>query len=261
MPAESSKNFAPIRDDYAFFEAQSTEAAGDLDGYARHLPTLPSAGLVRLLDFGCGPGGFSAKFLARLGVAPQRLHLSLVEPDDVYRQAAAQALAAFTRHAIDAWPTLPADCAGCFDLAVCNHALYYVGDLDRVLGRIVSALAPGEVFLTAIAGLDNALVRFWVESFRLLGRPMPYHTAEDVEACLRRLGRPFEKHHVHYDLTFPDSEEDRLKILRFLLAEHLPDLPRQAALDLFAPYVQRGQVVIRTSNEQFVVRRPASLAR
>jgi trans-aconitate 2-methyltransferase len=256
MPAETTKSFAPIRDDYAFFEAQSTEAAGDLDGYARHLTALPAAGPLRLLDFGCGPGGFSAKFLTRLGVAPERLRLALVEPDDVYRRAAALALAPFTRHPIDAWPALPADSAGRFNLALSNHALYYVPDLDGALRQIRDSLAQGGLFLTAIAGLDNALVQFWVEAFRLLGRPVPYHTAEDVEAGLRRLGWPFEKQRVQYDLVFPDSEENRLKILRFLLAEHLAELPRRAVLDLFAPYVRAGQVVIRTGNEQFAARRP-----
>jgi trans-aconitate 2-methyltransferase len=255
MPGQTTKDFGAIRDDYAFFEAQSTEAAGDLDGYARHFADLPAAGPLRMLDFGCGPGGFTGKFLARLGVAPERLRLSLVEPADVYRQTATAALAPFTQHPIEAWPALPDDRADCFDLVVSNHALYYVPDLEGALKQIVRALARPGLFLTAIAGLDNPLVQVWVRSFALLGKPVPYHTAEDVESALNRLGVPFEKQRVGYDLAFDDSEENRLKILRFLLAEHLAELPPQAALDQLAPYSTGGRIVIATGNEQFAIRK------
>src|SRR5581483_5383129 len=139
MPGQTTKDFGTIRDDYAFFEAQSTEGAGDLDGYARHFADLPSSGPLRVLDFGCGPGGFTAAFLTRLAAAPERLRLSLVEPADVYRQTATAALAPFTRHPIDAWPALPDDRVECFDLAVSNHAFYYVPDLEDALRRIVRA--------------------------------------------------------------------------------------------------------------------------
>ncbi len=257
MPGKTTKDFGLIRDDYAFFKAHSTEAAGDLDGYARHFGALPQTGALRLLDFGCGPGGFTAKFLARLAAAPERLRLSLVEPADSYRAAAVRMLAPFTRHPIAVWPALPEDRLGCFDLVVCNHALYYVPDLDRALGQVLRALAKPGLFLTAIAGLDNPLIQVWVRSFALLGKPVPYHTAEDVEACLRRLGAPFEKRRVRYDLAFDDTEENRLKILRFLLSEHLAETPRQVALDQLAPHAAGGRISIATGNEQFVVRNPA----
>ena len=117
MTADTTKAFAPIRDDYAFFETHSSEAENDLKGYARSLAGLDRGRSVRVLDFGCGDGGFSAKFLTTLGVPPERLTLSLVEPDEVYRQKAVAALVPFTRHSIDAWPALPDSCVGCFDLA------------------------------------------------------------------------------------------------------------------------------------------------
>src|SRR4029079_2917081 len=128
-------------------------------------------------------------------------------------------------HPIEAWPALPVGRADCFELAVSNHVLYYVPDLDSVLGQILSALAPGGRFVTAIAGRDNALIQVWVKAFALLGRPIPYNIAEDVEAWLQQRGQPYDRQQVRYELTFPDSEQNRLKILRFLLSEHLKALP------------------------------------
>jgi trans-aconitate 2-methyltransferase len=254
MTGDTTKAFAPIRDDNAFFETHSSEAENDLKGYARSLAGFDRGRPVRLLDFGCGDGGFTAKFLTMLGVPPERLTLSLVEPDEVYRHKAVAALVPFTRHSIDAWPAMPDSCVGCFDLAVANHVFYYVPDLDSALGQVLRGLAPGGLFLMAVAGLDNALIQFWVKAFAMLGKPVPYHTAEDVSAALRRLGAAFETHTVSYELAFADGEEDRMKILRFLLSEHLPALPRQAALDLFAPHVRDGRIVIATGHVHFLVR-------
>jgi hypothetical protein len=67
--------------------------------------------------------------------------------------------------------------------------------------------------MTAIAGRHNSLVRLWIQGFARVGRSVPYHTAEDVEAGLYRLGQPVEREAVTYLLRFADTEENRMKIL------------------------------------------------
>jgi trans-aconitate 2-methyltransferase len=208
-----------------------------------------------MLDFGCGSGEFSARFLGRAGFAPEQLTLSLVEPDDVYRRQAAERLQAFTAAPVTAWPELPPDLEDCFDLVLANHVFYYVTDPDGTLERIRDALAAGGRFVAAVAGYHNVLIQFWERCFAMVGRPIPYNTSEDVAASLARLRQPYEKHEVRYELVFADSEENRLKILRFLLGEHFPEMPRRQMLELFEPYAQNGQVTIRTGHEQFVMRR------
>ncbi len=53
-PTATTKDFAPLRADYAFFETHATEAAEDLRAYAAHVRDLTAgAGPVRMLDFGC----------------------------------------------------------------------------------------------------------------------------------------------------------------------------------------------------------------
>jgi hypothetical protein len=61
MSATSSKHFGPIRNDYAFFLQHSTEAEADLCAYEPHLHGVSMKDEpIRMLDFGCGDGGFTA---------------------------------------------------------------------------------------------------------------------------------------------------------------------------------------------------------
>jgi hypothetical protein len=64
--SDPSKDFTPIQDEYDFFLSHSTVADADLDAYVERLRLfgLP-AGPIRMLDFGCGPGSFTARFLRR----------------------------------------------------------------------------------------------------------------------------------------------------------------------------------------------------
>lgn len=85
----TSKNFASLHDDYAFFQSHSTEAVRDLVSHTAYLLPLVNGGQpINLLDFGCGDGFFLAQLLDRLGFDSSRLCLSLIEPDADYRQQA-----------------------------------------------------------------------------------------------------------------------------------------------------------------------------
>jgi SAM-dependent methyltransferase len=251
MP-DPSKDFTPIQGDYDFFAAHATEASADLDAYAERLRSFnPPAGPIRMLDFGCGPGSFTARFLDRAGWSRDRLDLALVEPSAAYRKQAVERLGTRTDRPIRAGDALPPGPSQAFDLILSNHVLYYVPELEAALERIIQALAPGGLFLTAIAGRDNALVDFWFRGFPLIGRPVPYHTAEDVEAALRGLGRAFERREVRYELSFPDLEDNRLKILRFLFGGHLADLPMPEVLALFEEHASGGRITMRTGHVQY----------
>lgn len=254
MSANPAKDFGTIADDYLFFEHHATEAREDVRAYAEELRgVLPAAGVVRILDFGCGTGGFTARFLDELGWPSERVALTLVEPVDSVRRQAAERLASRSGTPIVDSATLPGKGAGPFDLILANHVFYYVPNLRGALAKLVSSLAAGGTFVTAIAGRSNALIQFWIAAFRQLERDVPYNVAEDLERALQEAGANYAKRSVTYDLTFEDSKANRMRILRFLLADYLPLLPEDFLLRMFDRYVCGGYIDIRTASEHFVV--------
>jgi trans-aconitate 2-methyltransferase len=255
MGANPEKDFGAIADDYAFFETHATEAEADARAYGEQVKDVARAGRrVRMLDFGCGSGTFTARFLEQVGWPAARLELTLVEPVDSVRRQAVARLGGFTNAPIAESPAVPAGIEDSFDLVLANHVLYYVPDLRRQLARLIDALSAGGVFVTAIAARSNALIEIWIAGFGLLGREVPYHTSEDVEAALGELGADYQKEQVAYELAFPDTEANRMRILRFLLAEHLAEIPQQPLLDCFDRYRRRDRIVIQTASDHYTVR-------
>ncbi|MBA4106496.1 MAG: class I SAM-dependent methyltransferase [Pirellula sp.] len=256
MSDNPAKDFGAIADDYSFFERHATEAQEDVRAYAAELQgLLPATGVVRMLDFGCGTGGFTERFLDELRWPPERVALTLVEPVDAVRRQAIERLANRSETPIVESATLPAAGAGPFDLILANHVFYYVPNLRAELAKLVGSLAAGGVFVTAIAGRSNALIQIWIAAFRELGRDVPYNVAEDVERSLQELRADYAKRSVAYELAFEDSEANRMRILRFLLADYLPLLPQELLVGLFDQYACGGKIEIRTTSEHFVLRK------
>jgi hypothetical protein len=75
-----------------------------------------------------------------------------------------------------------------------------------------------------------------------------------VEAALQELGAAYEKQPVAYEVAFPDTGENRMRILRFLLAEHLARMSHQPLLDPFDQYAHSGSITIRTTCYHFTIR-------
>jgi trans-aconitate methyltransferase len=254
MSRNPVKDFGPIAEDYAFFEQHATEAEQDARAYVQRLAgLLPAGGAIRLLDFGCGAGNFTVRLLGQAGWPPARLWLTLVEPVESQRHQAVTRLAGYTEHPVVDSAALPDAAVPRFDIVLANHVLYYVPELRTQLARLIGALSPAGVFVTAIAARSNALIEFWVAGFRSLGREVPYNTSEDVEAALRTLGTVYQKQEVAYDLTFADTEVNRMCILRFLLAEHLAQMPPRPLLDMFDRYAHVGRIEIRTTCDHFTI--------
>jgi hypothetical protein len=181
------------------------------------------------------------------------LLLMLIEPVESARRQAIARLAGYTEHPVVDAAALPGGAVARFDIILANHVLYYVPELQSQLAGLIGALSPAGVFITAIAARTNALVEFWISGFGLLGREVPYYTSEDVEASLHELGTAYQKHAVDYQLAFPDTEGNRMRILRFLLAEHLAQMPRRPLLDLFDRYVHSGRIHIQTASDHFTI--------
>src|SRR5262245_4244845 len=131
MSKNPAKDFGPISDDYAFFETHATEAEQDSRAYvARFANIVPTAGPIRLLDFGCGAGSFTVRFLQQAHWPAARLQLTLVEPVESARRLAVARLAGYTEHAVVDSAALPSGTIGRFEIVLANHVLYYVPALQ-----------------------------------------------------------------------------------------------------------------------------------
>ncbi|MCB9315221.1 MAG: class I SAM-dependent methyltransferase [Lewinellaceae bacterium] len=250
----SKSAFDPILDDYAFFEAHSTEAESDLKAYAAYLPQLGSSGeSVHLLDFGCGTGSFTRLFLQQASWPPEVLELTLVEPGDKARSKAAETLQPFSGRTIRHYATLPDTLEQYCDLALANHVLYYVPDLGQAIRALRDQLRPGRKILAAMAGSENALIECWELGFGLLNLDVPYFTGNDMPGVLDQLGLNWHRVVVDFLINFPDTPENRLKILRFLFGTRLADFPQAPLLAFFDPYRRNSEIWIETSHFVYTI--------
>ncbi|SFH53307.1 class I SAM-dependent methyltransferase [Planctomicrobium piriforme] len=254
------KDFGPIESDYAFFMKHATEAESDVAAYVNELKDFAKGrASIRLLDFGCGTGEFTQRFASTLNWPPHVLRMTLVEPVPHQLSEAAQRLAAFSTHPIESLQSLPLNRKRCFDLVLSNHVLYYVEDLDSTLGQMCESLGPWGKLLLAIAGWENPLIQLWKTGFEMLGRSIPYSVSEDVESVLQRRGTPYLKSKAFYQLRFIDTEENRLKIIRFLFGEHLQELSPRRLLKELDPFARREHIEISTESDHYTIDSPQVL--
>jgi SAM-dependent methyltransferase len=255
MSKNPAKDFGEIASEYSFFEQHATEAQEDARAYQAHVATTTSADRnVNMLDFGCGSGTFTARFLEHTDWRPERLYLTLVEPAESVRRQAITRLTPFTASPIVESSALPITLAERFDIVLANHVLYYVPNLEGTLRQLIAVLAPTGVFLAAIAARTNMLCELGIAAFKLLGREIPINTSEDMEAALQALNANYEKDQVPYELSFPDSVENRMRILRFLLVDHLAQLPQQLLLEWFDQFSRAGRIEIRTESDHYTLK-------
>jgi 2-polyprenyl-3-methyl-5-hydroxy-6-metoxy-1,4-benzoquinol methylase len=250
----TTKDFGWIENDYAFFMAHATEAERDVDEYVRQLAGFAQRrSAIRLLDFGCGTGDFSHRLASALNWRSQAIRMTLVEPVQHQREEAARRLAPFSQHPIESLAALPAAESPPFDVVLSNHVLYYVDDLADTLRRLNGLLAPGGKMLLALAGWDNALMQLWKIGFALLGQPVPYHAADDVERTLAEQGIAAQRSTASYQLRFPDTEQNRLRILRFLFGDYLQQVPLPRLLVEFDRYERQDHIEVNTHSYHFII--------
>ena len=89
----------------------------------------------------------------------------------------------------------------------------------------------------------------------MIGKPFPFQISEGFEAALADLGEAYCAEEVHYEVVFPDAEETRLSMERFLMGSDSDADPRQAILEGFEPHSSGGRIAIQVAHTHFTVRR------
>jgi SAM-dependent methyltransferase len=247
------KDFDKIQEDYQFFLLHSTEAQADVAFYFQQLKVLASKlSPLRILDFGCGNGDLLKALLEKANLNPGHLQLHLVEIAREARHAAVRKLQPYSVHPIRHAARLADDLQD-VDLIIANHVLYYLDDLQEIIGKLHHILSPDGRLMIAMSGLENFLVSIWQTAFSSIQMSIPYRVAEDVEATFQELKMLYSKHEIHYEIRFPDSTESRLQILYFLLADFLSEMNSEYLLTLFDPYLKGGHIEIKTGHLMYII--------
>ncbi|MCB0376453.1 MAG: methyltransferase domain-containing protein [Sinomicrobium sp.] len=248
------KSFDHILEDYAFFERHATEMENGLRAARAHVANIrTSERPFRLLDFGAGAGSFTRAFLWETDLHRRmKLDLTLVEPGAMAREQAFDRLRTFTGRPISILEELPDGMTTRFDLIISNHAIYYVPDLNQTINRLLHHCSAVGKALISAAGSENFLVRLWDYGFDLIDGTPPFYRAEDLEVVLEKNGLNYSCERVFYELNFPDSTENRMKILRFLFGDYLSAFPIYRLLDFFDTYLVKGEIRIKTSYYLYV---------
>lgn len=254
-PEVSQKDFGLIAADYAFFMQSATEAEADMESHLAEIrlrfgDTRP----ICLLDVGCGEGQFLSELLQRLRIPAKQLSLQLVEPVTEHLATARQRLREFSTDSIRDWSGMEQVPTGSCDIILLNHSGYYVEDPGQLIEQVVAATRSRGMCIFALADGQNALIKLWKMGFGSAGLPVPYWTADDYRAILKERRLDFIEKTVPYEIRFPDVSENRLRLLRFLFADHLEKLDTEFLLSAFDSDRRDGQVLIPTVSTHFIVR-------
>lgn len=253
MTEEPKVDYADVRGDFEFFLAHSTETAAQIAAMVPHLNRLlEHAGPARFLDFGCGTGDFTAELLSALDVPPRNLDLYLVEPVEEHRHQAETALSPFSSHVSGSVPYLGDLKGHDFDLILANHSVYYLSRSE--VPELVDRIAADGMLIIALQHSGNALAKIWLSSCRLSGEAFPFLFADDVEEVLQAKAIQYNREMVAYRVEFPDTPENRYRVLHFLFGTYLDRIPRDRALAFFDPYMHDGSIRIDTEYPHLIVR-------
>ncbi|MCD4525530.1 class I SAM-dependent methyltransferase [Nocardioides sp. cx-173] len=157
------------------------------------LDAVVEAAPARMLEVGCGTGGFAARVRDAL---PE---LDLVAIDASERFVELTSARGVTAHVADA-QALPFEDSS-FDLVAALWMLYHVPDLHRGLAEVRRVLRPGGTFVAVTNGDQHV-----AELRRAVGRPpmVTHFSSENGEAALGRHFSDVRREDLRPRAVFPD---------------------------------------------------------
>jgi SAM-dependent methyltransferase len=258
MSLAASVDYAEVRGDFEFFLAHSTETAAQIAALAPHMAWLADRSKpVRILDFGCGAGLFTERLLGAVGPSPEHLVLVLLEPVGAQLREAERRLAPLASRVVAAGPDIEGTTTDRFDLIIANHSLYYVAEPAATAAGLLQRLAPGGRVIAALLDHGNALAGIWKAGYAAANMRFPFMLAEQLEAILDWQGFAFERETISYKIAFPDREDGKRRILRFLMGADLEHVPPTQVNALFQSYRHGDMILMETTYPHLVAERAA----
>ena len=247
-------NFDNVLEDYNFFVTHSDEFENEINTYSQVLSDLNTNQEIKMLDHGSADGKFAAQLLTKLNWPKENLKLTLLEPGETGRLEAVEKLNAFTSNSIPSFHCLKEMPEHYFNFILSNHVLYYIEDLSAEISRLTGSLATPGILLIAMTDSYNPIIKIWKKGFEITDQTFPYHLSIDVKSVLEEMNLLFEIKKVDYEISFPDTKENRTKILRFLFSDHFPYLPINSLLETFSEHSSNGKIHIPTYHDLYVIK-------
>jgi ubiquinone/menaquinone biosynthesis C-methylase UbiE len=218
----------------------------------------------RIIEFGCGSAALWAKNKARLG---EGWHVTLTDFSDGMLEQAQSQLAGLPQFHFRRMDVQAPDAEDrTFDIAIANHMLYHVPNVDQAISSVAKVLAPGGTFYAATNGREHMadLYRLIEQYDAAIPFTRPMASAvfglENGEAMLRRHFSHVKLLNYASDLSVPNVQD----LLDFIYSlgpgpELKEELAARKQLDSFIAYLDscknaEGQIRIGKHSGLFVCR-------
>jgi len=246
-----SSKVASFTADYDFFVAHTTEKRVIVENLVRIVKSrLQPSGKVEVLDFGSARGALSEALIQNIEGLRERTTFSVVEPEATFRKDSVSRLGSYSRNSVRAWKFLPAKFQKRFHIVLANHVLYYIDDFNSVNKRILGSLADGGVYIITLSNEDSSLVKI-IES---LGESQRASYIKTLEKSLDSLGAQYSYTQVQSELKFPDSIENRKRVLRFMFGNDYDTYREKTLLASFERYRVNENIVLPLSDNIYEIR-------
>ncbi len=243
MPT-SSKSFNGLERDYAFFESSVNERECTLARWAPLLGALTGKGPLRVLDFGCGTGGFTLDVLSLTDRAPQDIHLTFVEPSESLNAQAWQRFRKADLGSLDPLRSVGELKSQRFDLIFSHHVLYYVPHLREVFELLRGLLDPAGQFLAVVGDNNSGPGRLQDQVLAQAGLSSPYHSGGEIQRLFTEVFPRARTERFETRLQMDDSVENRESIMRFLVGEFGASVCWSYALSVFDQFSDGKRIVV-----------------
>lgn len=248
-------NFSEIVTDYQFFEENSHESLELQLKYKSIINDIEEQKPIKkMLDFGCGDGSFLRSLIANKSFLKVRnIGLDLVELDINHKVQAAKQLSQYFDREIRWISHDLKELDTGYNVILANHMRYYVDNLKVKIVKLVQSLDYGGKLVLTLSRFDHPLANLLDVLAQHKGMPIPFNSAMQLFQVLYEYGFYYDTIDVHSTLRFKNNDENKNKIVSFLLAGNENLYSEPIVSNFFDIHTFKEEVVIPLRDQIIVV--------